>query len=163
MFLTDGPASRSYDCYVIGAGPAGITLSLELAKSNRTVLLFETGTVTERRRDMPNTVSYGHFGRGWWDAHSTRMLGGTSSVWEGWCATLMDLDFDNPAAGVSVADHQVGPCFVLSARRGRRGPPNFHPRLRDATGTGIQPRTFQARHESLRTCRASLGTCARNA
>ena len=100
MFLTDGLPSRSYDCYVIGAGPAGITLSLELAKANRTVLLFESGTVTERRRDMPNVVGYGHFGRGWWDAHSTRMLGGTSRVWEGWCATLMDLDFDNPAAGV---------------------------------------------------------------
>ena len=44
MFLTDGLPSRSYDCYVIGAGPAGITLSLELAKANRTVLVFETGT-----------------------------------------------------------------------------------------------------------------------
>ena len=57
MFLTDGLPSRSYDCYVIGAGPAGITLSLELAKANQTVLLFETGTVTQRRRDMPNAVS----------------------------------------------------------------------------------------------------------
>ena len=32
MFLTDGLPNRSYDYYVIGAGPAGITLSLELAK-----------------------------------------------------------------------------------------------------------------------------------
>ena len=52
MFLTDGLPSRNYDCYVIGAGPAGITLSLELAKANRTVLVFETGTVTEPRDDM---------------------------------------------------------------------------------------------------------------
>ena len=100
MFLTDRLPSRPYDYYVIGAGPAGITLSLELAKANRTVLLFETGTVTEPRDDMPNAVNYGHFRNGWWDQHSIRALGGTSRVWSGWCATLMEVDFDNPAAGV---------------------------------------------------------------
>ena len=100
MFLTDGLPSRSYDSYVIGAGPAGITLSLELAKANRTVLVFETGTVTEPRHDMPNAVNYGHFPDGWWDQHSIRALGGTSRVWSGWCATLMEVDFANPAAGV---------------------------------------------------------------
>ncbi len=100
MFLTDGLPSRNYDCYVIGAGPAGITLSLELAKANRTVLVFETGTVTEPRDDMPNVVNYGHFRDGWWDRHSIRVLGGTSRVWSGWCATLMDVDFANPAVGV---------------------------------------------------------------
>ena len=100
MFLTDGLPSRSYDCYVIGAGPAGITLSLEFAKANRTVLVFETGTVTEPRDDMPNAVNYGHFPDGWWDRHSIRVLGGTSRVWNGWCATLMDVDFANSAVGV---------------------------------------------------------------
>ena len=100
MFLTDRLPSRPYDYYVIGAGPAGITLSLELAKANRTVLVFETGTVTEARDDMPNVVNYGHFRDGWWDLHSIRVLGGTSRVWSGWCATLMEVDFANPAAGV---------------------------------------------------------------
>ena len=100
MFLTDGLPSRSYHCYVIGAGPGGITLSLELAKANRTVLVFETGTVNEARDDMPNAVNYGHFPDGWWDRHSIRVLGGTSRVWNGVCATLMDVDFANPAAGV---------------------------------------------------------------
>ena len=100
MLLTQGLRDRRYDCYVIGAGPAGITLALELAKANRTVLVFETGTVTDRRRDMPDVVNYGHFRNGWWDDHSIRAVGGTSQVWSGWCATLMDVDFDNPAVGV---------------------------------------------------------------
>ena len=78
MFLTDGLRDRRYDCYVIGAGPAGITLALELAKAHRTVLVFETGTVTERRHNMPNAVNYGHFPNGWWDRHSIRAVGGTS-------------------------------------------------------------------------------------
>ena len=100
MFLTDGLPDRRYDCYVIGAGPAGIALSLELAKANRSVLVFETGTVTDARDDMPNAVNYGHFRDGWWDQHSIRALGGTSRVWAGWCVALMEVDFDNPAAGV---------------------------------------------------------------
>lgn len=100
MFLTDGLPSRSYDCYVIGAGPAGITLALELARANRTVLLFESGTATEARDDLPNSINYGHFRDGWWNRHSVRVLGGTSSIWSGSCATRMDIDFDNPAVGV---------------------------------------------------------------
>ena len=101
MFLTTGPPpSRSYDYYVIGAGPAGITLALELATGDRTVLLFESGTATEAREDLPNAINYGHFREGWWDRHSIRVLGGTSRVWTGWCAALTELDFDNPALGV---------------------------------------------------------------
>ena len=100
MFLRQGLTERTYDCYVIGAGPAGITLSLELAKANKSVLLFESGTETEPRAELPNAVNYGHFRNGWWNDHSIRAVGGTSQVWSGWCGTLMDVDFDNPASGV---------------------------------------------------------------
>ena len=100
MFHYAGLPDRRYDDYVIGAGPAGITIALALARANRTVLVFETGTVTEARDDMPNAVNYGHFRDGWWDRHSIRAFGGTSRVWNGWCATLMEVDFNNPAAGV---------------------------------------------------------------
>ena len=56
--------------------------------------------MTEPRDDMPNAVNYGHFPDGWWDRHSIRAPGGTSRVWAGVCATLMDVDFANPAVGV---------------------------------------------------------------
>ena len=117
MFLTDRLPNRPYDCYVIGAGPAGITLSLELAEANRTVLIFETGTVTEPRYDLPNAVNYGHFTNGWWDQHSIRAVGGTSRVWSGWCATLMEVDFDNPAAGVRwpIAKSDLAPYYRRAA------------------------------------------------
>ena len=117
MFLPDGLPDRHYDCYVIGAGPAGITLALELAKANRTVLVFETGTVTEPRGDMPNAVNYGHFRDGWWDQHSIRALGGTSRVWSGWCATLMEVDFANPVTGVRwpIAKSDLAPYYPRAA------------------------------------------------
>ena len=117
MFLTDGLPDRRYDCYVIGAGPAGITLALELAKASKSVLVFETGTVTEARGDMPNAVNYGHFRDGWWDQHSIRAVGGTSRVWAGWCAALMGVDFDNPAAGVRwpIAKSDLAPYYPRAA------------------------------------------------
>ena len=117
MFLTEGLPDRRYDCYVVGAGPAGITLALELAKANRSVLVFETGTVTEPRGDMPNAVNYGHFRDDWWDQHSIRAVGGTSRVWAGWCAALMEVDFDNPAAGVRwpIAKSDLAPYYPRAA------------------------------------------------
>ena len=100
MWLTSGTLRQMYDCYVIGSGPAGITLALELAKANKKVLVFESGTATDARADMPNAINQGHLPDGWWDRHSTRTLGGTSKVWTGWCVTLRERDFDNPAVGV---------------------------------------------------------------
>ena len=100
MWLTSGTLRQMYDCYVIGSGPAGITLALELAKANKKVLLFESGTAIDARADMPNAINYGHLRDGWWDRHSIRTLGGTSKVWTGWCVTLRERDFDNPAVGV---------------------------------------------------------------
>ena len=78
MWLTSGTLRQMYDCYVIGSGPAGITLALELAKANKKVLLFESGTAIDARADMPNAINYGHLRDGWWDKHSIRTLGGTS-------------------------------------------------------------------------------------
>ena len=100
MWITSGTLRSGYDCYVIGSGPAGITLALELAKANKKVLLFESGTAIYARADMPNAVNQGHLPDGWWDRHSIRTLGGTSKVWTGWCVTLRERDFDNPAVGV---------------------------------------------------------------
>ena len=100
MWIASGTLRPGYDCYVIGSGPAGITLALELAKANKKVLLFESGTATDARADMPNAINQGHLPDGWWDRHSIRTLGGTSKVWTGWCITLTERDFDNPAVGV---------------------------------------------------------------
>ena len=59
MWIASGTLRPGYDCYVIGSGPAGITLALELAKANKKVLLFESGTATDARADMPNAINQG--------------------------------------------------------------------------------------------------------
>jgi choline dehydrogenase-like flavoprotein len=50
---------------------------------------------------MSDTIGYGHYSGSYWNRHALKSLGGTSNVWTGWCATLRDFDFDNPAVGVS--------------------------------------------------------------
>ena len=101
MLLTNGLFNSSYYHYfVIGTGPAGMSVALELAKANKSVLMFESGETTAPRGDLPNALNYGQFPPTWWNRHSLRAVGGTSNVWSGWCATMMDRDFDNPAVGV---------------------------------------------------------------
>ena len=103
MFIaSDGsfPETSSYDCFVVGSGPAGMTTALALAEANRKVLLFESGNDGRERTGMLDALNTGHFRDGWWDLHSVRGLGGTSRVWNGWCASLMKRDFNNPVTGV---------------------------------------------------------------
>ncbi|MYH28139.1 MAG: GMC family oxidoreductase [Acidobacteria bacterium] len=101
MFISAPASTHPYDCCVVGSGPAGITLALELARANRTVLMFESGAARDVRQDMPGAVGFGHLGVDHWNRHSIRVLGGTSRVWSGRCLTLMERDFDNPATGVA--------------------------------------------------------------
>lgn len=100
MLLRTAELNSRYNCFVIGSGPAGMTVALELAKANKRVLVFESGESAEPRQDFATAINHGHMPMGWWNRHSARALGGTSNLWGGWCTTLTDRDFDNPATGV---------------------------------------------------------------
>jgi hypothetical protein len=93
-------SSERYDCVVVGSGPAGMSLALALADAKRKVLLLESGHEEADTTGLANAIGYGHYSGGYWNAHWSRTLGGTSNVWSGWCAPLRDIDFDNPAVGV---------------------------------------------------------------
>ena len=101
MLLTDGRlVSHAYDCFVVGSGPAGLTVALALAEAKKRVLVFESGEAEQRRSELANSIGYGHYTAGHWNRHWSRVLGGTSDRWTGWCAVLGDRDFDNPSVGV---------------------------------------------------------------
>ena len=99
MFVTDRFVPESYDGFVVGSGPAGVSLSLALAAAGRRVLIFESGDADSTRSELSNSVGYGHYSGEYWNQHWFRALGGTSNVWSGWCATLRELDLDNPVVG----------------------------------------------------------------
>lgn len=99
------------DVCICGAGPAGITLALELARRRpdwRIVLLEGGGRTqpTEQERALYEVElgekSYAVA------ASRRRMLGGTSGHWGGWCKPLDREDYIAPAAW-SVPDWPIGP------------------------------------------------------
>lgn len=84
-----------YDLCVIGAGPAGISLALELEGSGLRVCLLEAGG---EAYDRANQRLYeGEFkGDRYPPLRDTRLgaLGGSSNVWAGWCRPLDAEDFE---------------------------------------------------------------------
>ncbi len=84
-----------YDLCVVGAGAAGITLALELEATGLRVCLLEAGGAayeTETQRLFEGEV----VGREYPPLRDTRVgaLGGSTTVWAGWCRPLEPLDFE---------------------------------------------------------------------
>lgn len=87
------------DVVVIGAGPAGIVVALEMARSGSEVLLIESGlqSYSERIQHLADASEYDH------DLHAPmsiamrRQVGGTSTIWGGRCVPYDPIDFDSRA------------------------------------------------------------------
>jgi choline dehydrogenase-like flavoprotein len=99
MYVTDRFAPERYDYFVVGSGPAGVSLALALAERKKRVLIFESGDEDNARTELSNSIGYGHYSGEYWNGHWVRALGGTSNVWTGWCTTFRELDLDNPVVG----------------------------------------------------------------
>jgi choline dehydrogenase-like flavoprotein len=89
-----GPEPQ-YDICIIGAGPAGITLALELEATGWRVGLLEAGGLkyeAETQRLLEGDV----VGQRYPPLRDTRVsaLGGSTTVWAGWCRPLEPLDFE---------------------------------------------------------------------
>jgi choline dehydrogenase-like flavoprotein len=117
------------DLCVVGAGPAGITLALELAGAGREVLLLESGGhglepgaqelnvgYTEGLPALPLTAT------------RFRALGGSTLRWEGRCLTLDPIDFEERReiadSGWPISWDEMASCYerAWSLCRLRRDP-----------------------------------------
>ena len=110
MIETDSTRTASMplvaEIAIVGAGPAGIVLALELARSGHDVLLIESGGDAQQadtqqlgdlRTDDPYHVSM--------SLATSRQLGGASNLWGGRCVPFDPLDF-KPRA---IVDHASWP------------------------------------------------------
>jgi choline dehydrogenase-like flavoprotein len=84
-----------YDLCIVGAGAAGITLALELEATGLRVCLLEAGGAVyeaETQRLFEGEV----VGQAYPMLRDTRVgaLGGSTTVWAGWCRPLEALDFE---------------------------------------------------------------------
>ncbi|WP_171120931.1 MULTISPECIES: GMC oxidoreductase [unclassified Ruegeria] len=93
-----------YDCCIVGAGPAGMTLAFKLAESEQRVLLLEAGDweVTWESQDLYEGENLGleYYPL---SAPRLRALGGSTGHWGGVCLLLDRSDFlprdDVPLSG----------------------------------------------------------------
>lgn len=91
-------AQKTYDHVVVGSGPVGITIALNLANNGKKILLLEGGSenyeTTSQNRYSGKVTGLE------WDKHKyldglrLRYLGGTSNHWVGYCLKLEPDDLE---------------------------------------------------------------------
>jgi glycine/D-amino acid oxidase-like deaminating enzyme len=87
-------ATKLHETIVVGSGPAGLTLALELARYGRPALVLESGLTRPGAAQALSAAEIVAPGRH--DDMSVavaRRLGGTSNLWGGRCAPLDPIDF----------------------------------------------------------------------
>lgn len=91
--------ARSFDVCISGAGPAGITLALQLADSGKSVLLLEAGGLEFDARSQAIYECENTGGQIWPSSTRLRYFGGTSNHWAGRCRPFERFDFERPSYG----------------------------------------------------------------
>lgn len=84
------------DMAVVGAGPAGIVLAIELAKAGHSVALIESGPLkfAEANQSLGDAAEYDPNFHAPMAECTRRQLGGTSTIWGGRCLPYDPVDFD---------------------------------------------------------------------
>ena len=88
-----------YDLIVVGTGPAGLTLARKYEeRTGDNVLVVESGRRSRENnaaRKLSTVSATGDFPSAYYPLHNQRIFGGTSTVWNGWCAVLEKRSFLN--------------------------------------------------------------------
>lgn len=103
-------AARRHDVCVIGSGPAGIALALELERAGVEVLLLESGVdaASPPHQALAIAESFDPARHDDMLIAVARRFGGTSNLWGARCLPLDPIDFD-PAPGLRDIGWPIGP------------------------------------------------------
>jgi len=84
------------DICIVGSGPAGMTLAMELADFDGTICLLEAGgeEMAQEHQHLYAGNEKGLSRFGYLQTCRLRMFGGTSNFWAGYCAPLHPFDFE---------------------------------------------------------------------
>lgn len=109
---------QPYDVCIVGAGPAGISLAMELARKNKRVALCEAGGF-DLSEDSQECYEGETVGDPYFALNATRLryFGGSSGHWSGWCHTLEPIDFArkdhiNPQAYWPISKADLDPYYL---------------------------------------------------
>ena len=145
--IRDGvsPREQTCDICIVGSGPVGMALALELERLGRKVVVLESGgsrvnarladasraDIADARRHAPMEMAV------------CRALGGTSWTWGGRCVAFDDVDFEArayvPNSGWPIRHEDIQPWYLQAAEYLRCGNDTFFsaPRLLPEIGEGI--------------------------
>jgi choline dehydrogenase-like flavoprotein len=135
-----GLPETAADVCVVGSGPAGIALAIELSARGRRVLVLESGGETQDAALQELSASMIADPRVHDDTRITmsRRLGGTSNLWGARCQPFDPIDFEPrpwvPGAGWPIALHDIAPWYARACELVDCGAPVF----RD-DGIGMAP------------------------
>ena len=136
-------ASLAADVCIVGAGPAGIALALDLSERGLQVLLLESGQMKE---DSATQSLYAgevaderlHSPP---DKDRQRRLGGSSAIWGGRCMPFDPLDFEArsqvPGSGWPLSYDDLLPYYAPANALAEAG--RFSYDASDALGVGALP------------------------
>jgi choline dehydrogenase-like flavoprotein len=83
------------DICIVGSGAAGISMALDLARSNKKIILLEGGgfSYEEKTQDLNSGTTSG---QNYFPLRSARLhyFGGTTGHWSGFCSPLDPIDFE---------------------------------------------------------------------
>lgn len=132
------------DVCIIGAGPAGITMALELSGGGQRVALLESGPL--RPEPSSESLSCGEVtARDYFPLETTRRrcLGGTSELWAGECRPLAAEDFERHSwvdgSGWPFAIDVLRPYYDRARALCQLGPLPFEVEDWSALGVGVLP------------------------
>ncbi|WP_233800124.1 FAD-dependent oxidoreductase [Paraburkholderia sp. HP33-1] len=117
---------------IIGAGVAGITLSLELSRAGVETCLLESGGFgpDDETRDLSRGDNVG-LPYTFADGSRSRFLGGSSNCWGGWCRPLDPWDFEKrdwiAHSGWPFGLDELAPYYERTHEWLKLGPNNFDP------------------------------------
>lgn len=85
------------DVVIVGAGPAGITLALELAGTGQSVVLLEAGgeRFDKAQQDFYRAQSVSPEAHGPGEMYRRRQFGGSTVIWGGRCIPFDPIDFED--------------------------------------------------------------------
>jgi choline dehydrogenase-like flavoprotein len=120
-----------FDICILGSGPVGITLGLELARRGVRVLIIESGARTRSRsaQELSRATILDRKVHDDLTISVSRQLGGTSNLWGARCQPFDEVDFDNRAevegARWPIPFDELAPYYERAAEYAKCGPSSF--------------------------------------
>ncbi|MBB3911819.1 GMC oxidoreductase [Sphingomonas desiccabilis] len=139
------PAAMGVPIVIVGGGPAGITLALQLEKRGVPSLLLEAGStrIDAAGQDFYRAASIRPEDHGPVHRYRHRVLGGTSAVWGGRCIPFDPIDFEERPwlsdARWPIRYEELAGYYPEAVAMCRAGSPHFTADLAvtDAAGAGM--------------------------